>query len=76
MAQRLCARCHAIGAEGESPLKEAPLFRTFAQQWPIESLAEAFAEGIVTGHEGMPEFVFQPAQIDAMLSYLDSIQAE
>lgn len=76
MAERLCARCHAIGTEGESPLKEAPAFRTFAQKWPIESLAEAFAEGIVTGHPDMPEFVFEPKQIDAMLSYLDSVQTE
>ena len=76
MAERLCARCHAVGKEGASPLKEAPAFRTFAQKWPIESLAEAFAEGIVTGHPDMPEFKFEPKQIDALLSYLDSVQTE
>ena len=76
MAARLCAQCHAIEKEGESPLKQAPAFRTFAKKWPIENLEEAFAEGIVTGHTDMPEFEFEPNQIDALLSYIGSIQTD
>ena len=39
-------------------------------------MAEALAEGIVTGHGpvNMPEFVLTPDQIDALLAYLVSIQ--
>ena len=74
MAQKLCARCHAIGPIGDSPLTEAPPFRTFSSKYPIDSLAEAFAEGIVVGHPDMPEFKFEPDEIDALLAYLDSIQ--
>ncbi len=74
LAERLCARCHAIGADGDSPFKEAPPFRTFGEKWPIDSLAEAFAEGIVVGHPDMPEFQFEVDQIDALLVYLESLQ--
>jgi hypothetical protein len=39
-------------------------------------LAEALAEGIVTGHGPirMPEFVFSPEEIDDLLAYLRSVQ--
>ncbi len=75
MAQKLCARCHAIGPIGDSPLADAPPFRIFSSKYPIDSLAEAFAEGIVVGHPDMPEFKFEPDEIDALLAYLDSIQS-
>jgi hypothetical protein len=32
------------------------------------------AEGIVSGHPDMPEFVFQPDEITAILGYLDSLK--
>jgi hypothetical protein len=48
----------------------APPFRTLSQRYPIETLAEALAEGIVTGHPEMPQFVFQPRDIDALLGYI------
>ncbi len=62
-----CVRCHAIGATGESAHKEAPPFRQVVTRYPIENLAEALAEGIVSGHPDMPEFVFAPSEIDAIL---------
>jgi len=68
-----CARCHAIDKEGASSHKDAPPFRTLSQRYPIESLAEALAEGIVTGHPDMPEFVFEPPEISAILAYLESL---
>ena len=40
----------AIGASGESPHATAPPFRTLSQNYPIESLSEAFAEGILVEH--------------------------
>lgn len=74
LAEQLCAKCHAVGTEGKSPFEPAPPFRTFAEKWPIDSLAEAFAEGIVVGHPAMPEFQFEVDQIDALLVYLESLQ--
>jgi mono/diheme cytochrome c family protein len=69
-----CARCHAIGKEGDSPHKQAPPFREVVTRYPVEGLAEALAEGIVTGHPDMPEFVFEPPEIGAILAYLNSLK--
>lgn len=74
LAEALCAACHAVGAEGESPLAAAPPFRTLSQRYPITALEEALAEGVLTGHPAMPQFEFQPEQIDALIAYLQSIQ--
>jgi mono/diheme cytochrome c family protein len=68
-----CASCHAIDKVGTSPLKIAPPFRTLHERYPIDDLAEAFAEGIVTGHPSMPEFRLDGAQIDDLLAYLKSL---
>ena len=56
LAQANCASCHAIGRIGESPLRIAPPFRELHKRYPVENLAEALAEGIVTGHPTMPQF--------------------
>jgi cytochrome c len=73
IAEKNCARCHATGATGESPVTPAPPFRVLHQRYPIENLAEALAEGIVTGHSAMPEFTFAPDEIDALLTYIASL---
>lgn len=73
IASKLCARCHSITRVDDSPMAEAPPFRTFASKWPLESLEEAFAEGIVVGHPAMPEFVFGPDDIQNLLSFMDSL---
>jgi cytochrome c len=69
-----CARCHAITTTGNSPHREAPPFRTLGQKYPVDWLAEALGEGLSTGHPDMPEFVFEPQEINAILTYLQSIQ--
>jgi cytochrome c len=73
LAETLCQRCHAVGEDGASTHKEAPPFRDIAQRYPVWSLAEALAEGIVTGHPDMPAFTFEPKQIGSLLSYLDTL---
>jgi mono/diheme cytochrome c family protein len=73
-AQANCAQCHAIGAVGESPLRVAPPFRTLHQRYPVETLTEALAEGIVTGHPSMPEFRLDVAQINDLIAYLKSLE--
>lgn len=74
IAEEKCARCHGIGLEDQSTHKAAPPFRDVAQRYPIENLAEALAEGIVSGHPDMPVFVFGPADIEAFLAYLDHLR--
>jgi cytochrome c len=58
-----CARCHSIDRVTQSPLKIAPPFRSLHNRYPVETLAEALAEGINTGHPTMPEFQLEPDQI-------------
>jgi mono/diheme cytochrome c family protein len=73
IAEQLCARCHSVAMAGDSPMVLAPPFRLLPQRYPVEHLAEALAEGIVTGHPAMPQFKFQPAEIDALLGFIDSL---
>ncbi len=68
-----CARCHAIGLEDASPHEKAPPFRDVVEIYPSENLAEALAEGIVSGHPDMPVFKFDPPEIEAFLGYLNSL---
>jgi len=76
LVRKNCAPCHAIGKEGDSPHKEAPPFRTLSAKYPIDDLAESLAEGIVSGHPDMPIFVFSPHDVEAIIQYMQSIQAQ
>jgi mono/diheme cytochrome c family protein len=73
-AQTNCSRCHAVGPAGASPLPLAPPFRTLHARYPVENLAEALAEGIVTGHGNMPEFRLDIAQIRDLIAYLKTLE--
>jgi mono/diheme cytochrome c family protein len=73
-AQTNCARCHSIDRVTPSPLKIAPPFRTLHKRYPVDTLAEAFAEGIYTGHPTMPVFQLDPGQISDLISYLKSLE--
>lgn len=74
IAQEHCARCHGIGRTDESPREDAPPFQRLHERYPVEHLAEAFAEGIVVGHTDMPEFAFQEDEIESLLAYLKSLE--
>lgn len=74
LAETHCSSCHAIGITGESRHPVAPPFRTLSRNYPVNMLEEAFAEGILVGHRDMPEFRLEPAQVDALVGYLESIQ--
>jgi mono/diheme cytochrome c family protein len=69
-----CAQCHAIDKVSPSPLAIAPPFRDLHRKYPVESLEEALAEGIVTGHPAMPEFRLDPGQISDVIAFLKSLE--
>jgi mono/diheme cytochrome c family protein len=75
IAETICATCHAVGTEGDSPHADAIPFRDLSKHYPIEDLAEPLAEGIMVGHPDMPIFEFEPEHIDSLLTYIESIQA-
>jgi len=62
--------------DDESAHDKAPPFRDVVERYPSENLAEALAEGIVSGHPDMPIFVFGPHDVDAIIDYLQSIQVQ
>ncbi|BDG71461.1 hypothetical protein Rmf_13900 [Roseomonas fluvialis] len=74
LAEQRCAACHAVGRTGASPRANAPAFRDLHNRYPVDQLAEALAEGIVTGHPDMPAFTFDRAEIEAFLAYLRSLE--
>ena len=76
LAEDNCARCHAVGLTGTSPRDLAPAFREITQRYPVDTLWEALAEGIVTGHPDMPEFLWPLRDIDDILGYITSIQPQ
>jgi len=71
-----CAGCHATGRTGVSPNPKAPPFREVGKLYPPEHLAEALAEGIVTGDKDMPEFKFEPRDVDAIIDYLEEMASQ
>lgn len=73
IAAASCGSCHAIAREGASPHAEAPPLRDIAERYSLDSLEEAFGEGIHVGHADMPEFRFQPDEISALLLYMRDI---
>ena len=74
LLQKNCAGCHAVGMEEASPNPKSPPFREVAKRYDPGNLEEALAEGIVTGHNEMPEFVFDPDQIAEIVAYLRTLR--
>jgi cytochrome c len=74
IARTYCARCHSIDSVSPSPLAIAPPFRDLHKHYPVEQLEEPLAEGLVTGHPSMPEFRFDPGQINDFIAYLKSLE--
>ena len=75
-AKTNCAGCHAVGRSGASPLKIAPPFRRLHERYPVDLLAEALAEGIVTGHPAMPAFQLDSDQIGDLIAYLKTLETD
>ena len=69
-----CTPCHAVDKVSPSPLGIAPPFRTLHTKYPVENLAEALAEGIMTGHPTMPQFKLDPGQIGDVIAYLKTLE--
>lgn len=76
MAQDKCSRCHEIGREGQSTHPEALPFHSISTYYPVENLAEAFAEGIYVGHPDMPAFELSVGQLTDLLTYLKAVQPQ
>lgn len=74
LVKRHCAACHATGTTGASRHPAAPPLRELNRHYEPENLAEALAEGILTGHPAMPSFRFEPNDVRSIILYLNQIQ--
>jgi cytochrome c len=71
-----CASCHAIGTSDYSRHAKAPAFRNVLRRYKAEALAEALAEGLMTGHPDMPIFRFEPHEVGSIIQYLEQLSKE
>jgi len=69
-----CSYCHSIERAGRSSRAAAPPFRTLHKKYPVETLEDALAEGMSTGHPRMPEFRLDPDQVGDFISFLKSLE--
>ena len=74
LLETLCARCHAVGATGQSPHPEAPPFWTFGEKLYDDDLGQRLQDGLTTIHPDMPTFHFKRRDAEAAVNYLKSIQ--
>ena len=74
LIEKNCSQCHAIGIDDVSKHPESIAFRELSSRYPVGFLAEALAEGILTGHPDMPVFGFYPNEINQVIAYLETIQ--
>jgi mono/diheme cytochrome c family protein len=70
LLQENCGRCHAVGAVGRSPLKEAPPMRAIYGRFSPRELQAELREGMVSRHRAMPQIEFSDEDVDAILAYL------
>jgi mono/diheme cytochrome c family protein len=70
LLQENCGRCHAVGAVGRSPLKDAPPMRTVYVRFAPRELQAELREGMVSRHRDMPQIDFSDQDVDAILAYL------
>jgi mono/diheme cytochrome c family protein len=74
IARTDCARCHSIDKLTESPLKVAPPFRILHERYPVTDLKRPLTEGIVAGHPTMPQFRFDPDQVNDLIEFMKTLQ--
>ncbi|MBU6464858.1 MAG: c-type cytochrome [Proteobacteria bacterium] len=68
--QEKCGRCHAVGADGESPLKKAPPMRDIYARFNPRELQAELSEGMVSRHKEMPQIQFSNEDVYAIMTYL------
>jgi mono/diheme cytochrome c family protein len=66
-----CAECHAIDKVGESPLANAPPFRTLHLKHPVADLQRPFVRGI---HPNAPKFQLEFNQVEDIMTYLKTLE--
>ncbi|HWA61354.1 MAG TPA: cytochrome c [Caulobacteraceae bacterium] len=71
LADKLCSRCHEVGATGDSPNPASPPFRVLASRYDQVTLGKKL-DDIATGHYQMPPTKVTNDEIDSLVEYLES----
>lgn len=72
LANRKCASCHAIGAEGASKLVKATAFREFVAKTPSDKMQSGLEAALKKGHFAFPPL--KPAEIQDLVAYLETVR--
>jgi len=72
VAQRVCARCHAVETEGASPDARAPAFRILTGQFVPLTLQRKLTEIAETGHYDMPPVSVHADEVSDLVAYINS----
>ncbi len=73
LARLLCTKCHTLSARGDSPNADAPPFRELLQKLTPEGIEDELAEGILMGHQPMPQWEFSSQQIYDLSNFIISL---
>ena len=75
MLQKMCARCHAVGAAGASPNTLAPPLRKLGEDKLYDPVfVQRLQDGYSSIHRFMPTFRFTRDDAEAAVNYLKAIQ--
>lgn len=75
IAERECASCHSVDRTSISPNRSAPPLREVLAMNDSEFLAYRFIEAMRITHDKMPLFDFDVRSADALIAYIQSINA-
>lgn len=73
IAQARCSVCHAVSERDASPHRITPPFRELHERFPVEMLEDALRTNVISGHDEMPMFELEPADMRALIGYIDSL---
>ena len=74
VAERECSACHAVGAAGPSPRRDAPPFRSILTRYHSDTLEVELVQGIKLGHQDMPQFQLNPKAVNDLIVYIKSLR--
>ena len=74
LAQANCASCHAVEAQGDSPNRRSPPFRTLSGQYVELTLLRKLTEIAETGHYDMPPQPVHTDEVRAIVAYINSLE--
>ena len=75
LAASMCAQCHTIRGDDESPRTDAPEFPRLERRIDLDTFMDRLQQGLMSGHPDMPTFRFTRDDARALVAYLRSVQA-